>query len=283
MITIRISTIAFIFAVATCSVIRPISGQEAESANSPSQLQQWRDHYLELAKTHRFLLGDDETEEAVLQQAPLHFYSNPAGGTQSHGSIFVWTENDRPVVLGALWSRKIGNYRHVSASFHSTATNSLRGLAGETEFWKPARTLTMKPWPGNIRRAVSAPRRLAQMRAMMRSLEAIRTHQEQQTQLRLLPQPLCRYQNDKIADGAIFGFFEDWDPELFVLVESPIDQPDRWVMGVVRFSNKRLELRLEGQNVWEYDPAGPEPPLGGPSWLYVSNLIENRPAIFSEP
>lgn len=96
-----------------------------------------------------------------------------------------------------------------------------------------------------------------------------------------MPQPLYRYRNDDVVDGAIFGFFEDWDPEMFVLIESSADQQDGWMMGVVRFSNKRLELRLAGQDIWEYDPNGTEPPLGGQDWLYLSKAVETRPDIFS--
>ena len=83
--------------------------------------------------------------------------------------------------------------------------------------------------------------------------------------------------DNPLADGAIFGFFENWDPELFVLVETRVKQPGRWMIGVIRFSNKQLALQLADKSIWQYDPAGSEPPLGGPGLLYFSRSLETRP------
>lgn len=283
MIIFRSSTIRFILLLAVyCNYAPSLYGQQRESTESSVQLQLWRDHYVQLATKLKFLVGDNDPTEAALRSKPLHFFSNPAGGTQSHGSIFVWTKDERPVVVGALWSRQKGETRRVSGSFHSTALGTLRGVGEGIAFWQPKRSLVMKPWPRDTARAASAPLRLVQMKNMMRALEATRFHEDQQSRLRVLPQPLYRYRNSQVTDGAIFGFFDNWDPELFVLIETRTEQPGGWMIGIVRFSNKRLVLKLARTPIWEYDPDGTEPPLGGPDFLYLSKSIEIRPIIFDE-
>jgi hypothetical protein len=269
--------------VFSLSVGRYLNGQQPEAAEPTKdvQLQHWRSYYAQVSAQHKFLVGDKDPMGADLRSAPLHFFSNPAGGTQSHGSIHIWTNDSRPVVLGAIWSRRFGETRRVSGSFHSTSLARLEGKWNGTPFWQPGDPIEMKVWPQETTVARSLPLRLVQMKNMMRALEATRFQKDERSKMRVLSQPLYRYRNSEVMDGAIFGFFENWDPELFVLVEARVQHPDRWVVGMIRFSNKRLDVKLRGKRIWEYDPEGTEPPLGGPEFLYVSKSITTRPHLFS--
>jgi hypothetical protein len=247
------------------------------AASDDQQMKLWREVYAEVAQWHTFSVGQDTPEEARFHPQPLHTYANPAGGSQSHGSIFLWTRDDRPVVIGALWSLVRKDTRQIKASLHSASSDELTGRRKGEQFWHPRQEFHLIAWPSKTPPADTALKRLVQMRNMMSSIQAMRTVNDRESQLRCLPQPLYRYQNETILDGAMFGFFDNWDPEVFILVEVSAAQPDRWKVGMVRFSDKKLDVRYKDQTLWQYDPEGKEPRLGGVDFLYISQTIDTRP------
>jgi len=74
-------------------------------------------------------------------------------------------------------------------------------------------------------------------------------------QLRLLPQPLYRYEDPSIdRDGGIFAFV--WtagtDPELLLRIESrQVDDQAVWCMQPLRFTWRALKLLRNGELAWE--------------------------------
>lgn len=265
-----------------CNVV---SAQQPEPAvtDSQQQLKLWREVYVELAQWHTFSVGRETPEESSFRPQPLHTYANPAGGSESHGSIFVWTRDNRPVVIGALWSLVRDDIRQVKASIHAASSDELTGWRKGEQFWHPRQKFQMINWPVEAHPAETPLKRLVQMRNMIRGIEAIRTAKDQQSRLRSLPQPLYRYKNDRIIDGAVFGFFENWDPEVLLLIEISAEQPDQWKAGMIRLSDKKLEVGYQDEMLWQYDPEGDEPRLGGADFLYISQTIDQRPAIIEPP
>lgn len=254
--------------------------QESDTAalSNKQQLELWREAYIELAQWHTFSVGGETPQKARFRPQPLHTYANPAGGSESHGSIFIWTRDDRPVVIGALWSLVRDDMRRVKASLHAASSDELTGLRNGEQFWHPRHEFQMIDWPSKAPPAETQLKRLVQMRNMIRGIRAIRTAKDQESRLRCLPQPLYRYKNANIIDGAVFGFFENWDPEVFILVEVSADQPEQWKMGMIRLSDKKLDVSYQDQILWQYDPTGDEPRFGGAEFLYISQTIDDRPA-----
>lgn len=76
-------------------------------------------------------------------------------------------------------------------------------------------------------------------------------------QLRLLPEPLFRYADSTPEkDGALFAFVWDkgTDPELLLRIETnKTDKGLTWHYQSVRFTYRALELKHNGNKVWEVD------------------------------
>jgi hypothetical protein len=252
-----------------------------EAPRDDFQFDRWRAHYVKWASGLELRLDAAESRDLTFQREPVSVFSNPAGGTSSHGAVFVWTSDERPQVIGAVWSRKVEETRRVSVSQHSLASVPLQGIRDNAVFWNPMDAgIVLHAWPTADPPSTTQANRLVQMRNIVRSLDAVRIHRGDRSQLRALPQPLYRYKNDEITDGAVFGLFHEWDPEIFVVVEAR--RGGNWEIGFARFSDKLLRVTHEDKELWNYDPEGTDPPLGGRERAYVSQVVEVRPPVIAE-
>jgi hypothetical protein len=81
------------------------------------------------------------------------------------------------------------------------------------------------------------------------------THNKSRNELRLLPQPLYRYDDPtKEKDGAIFAYV--WtvgtDPELLIHIQTRSESGQlKWFYQPIRFTWRQLELSYEGTEVWK--------------------------------
>jgi hypothetical protein len=97
--------------------------------------------------------------------------------------------------------------------------------------------------------------RMTQMRMLARSY-SVQMNDPQNTpaELRLLPQPLYRYEDPSVErDGSIFAFVwtEGTDPELLLRIESRVvDGKPTWCMQPLRFTWRELKLLKDGQEIW---------------------------------
>ena len=74
-------------------------------------------------------------------------------------------------------------------------------------------------------------------------------------ELRLLPQPLYRYESTDpdVLDGALFTLVSSagTDPEIILMLEArKTPTGPQWVFGAARFSDMNLWLKQKGQEVW---------------------------------
>jgi hypothetical protein len=125
------------------------------------------------------------------------------------------------------------------------------------EQWVPqAAGVDLKPAEGAPAPAGSAPQRLGQMRALARDFSGRSlSDQGQAWELRLLPQPLYRYESSDpdVLDGALFALVSSagTDPEIILLLEARrASSGPQWVFGAARFSDMNLWLKYKGQEVW---------------------------------
>ena len=94
-------------------------------------------------------------------------------------------------------------------------------------------------------------------------------YDEKTWELRMLPQPLYRYDSTDpaVIDGALFTFVSSagTDPEVIIVIEAQqTDAGPQWQYAVCRFSDHNLHVKLKGaeiwtsirggENVWEHDP-----------------------------
>jgi hypothetical protein len=94
------------------------------------------------------------------------------------------------------------------------------------------------------------------MRVLTRDFSASTTdHGERRLELRLLPQPLYRYESTDpdVLDGAVFAFVTSTDAEALLVIEArkpaPADGPV-WDYAVCRFTDLGLLVRHKGKEVF---------------------------------
>ncbi len=126
-----------------------------------------------------------------------------------------------------------------------------------SEQWVPqAAGVELKPVEGAPAPADAAAQRLTQMRSLAREFTGRSLSDEGQAwELRLLPQPLYRYESTDpdVLDGALFTLVSSagTDPEIILVLEARKAQSGRqWVFGAARFSDMNLWLKHKGQEVW---------------------------------
>ena len=262
-----------------------ISLGAAEEPADPSRkaFERWVEYYQEVAGGYDIRLKSQPDEPLEVSAEPVHVYTNPSSGLDTHGAFFVWTHNGRAEAIGAIWSKLTGRgsrIRYVHHEFQSLSTEPFVAKGREGLTWAPrAEGVELKEVADAPPPAKTKALRLAQMRAIARGFTGYHVNPTE-FQLRLLAQPLYRYEPpedaDALGDGAVFGLFMDWDPEILLVLEiRPTDAGPRWHYAVGRFSNKPLRLEHGGRDVWEHaggdfgDPRGP---------FYAKHGVATRPA-----
>ena len=74
--------------------------------------------------------------------------------------------------------------------------------------------------------------------------------------LRMLPQPVYRYESEDpdLIDGAMFFFVQGTDPETVLLLEAVRSQSGlQWQFAMARRSSGSLLGQYDGRTVWEVD------------------------------
>lgn len=209
-----------------------------------------REQYQLAAKKYEFFLDKDKKKPLTLEPKPVFSWSNDDDWS---GDVFAWTAGGRPRVLGCILS---GPGKDSRPAFHEFAALSSDPLG-------PAQMTAKYEWtPAAVefRKIDGAPAatpagRLTQMRAAARDLSAW-MEADGKWELRLLPQPLMRYQpaDGDVIDGALFCWVwtKGTDPEVIVAVEChrTADKALEWRLAPVRFSNRELWLKSGDRELW---------------------------------
>jgi len=264
-----------------------VLGQAAEPAirtgDKPADArlsEKWKAVYLEIAQSLEMRHGETRLE---LRDVPLLHYSNPVRTIDQHGSLFLWTEEGRPAVLGSVWSavdRQRADMRNITHEFHSLVEDSEihSSIEGETKWSSGEPGIAWQALNETSTPAKTRAARLVQMRELARHLSATITTEEQKTELRLMPQPLYRYPENVAGavDGALFVFALATDPELVLLVEqSPDADKTAWRVAFARFGNLGMEVRDGDRSLWTCERGTRGRSAGK---YYLRWRIEQRPA-----
>jgi hypothetical protein len=258
---------ALLMAVAVL-VAQAESAKPAEKADADkAQFERWQKYYRSVAADYEMELATDPPTRLKLQPKPVLSYANPGGNGRSHGAIFVWTREGRPEILGAIWSRQPGDERIVIHEMHSLSTERLTATRNKKTFWSPAKP-GIEPFliPGAPEPAATPALRLVQMRALLREFSATTVRGTVERQLQFRPQPVYRFEEAAVQhDGAIFVGFEDFDPELLMLIETrATPNGPRWHAAFARFTNLPVSARHKEVRVWSFEETAEEGAFGGP-------------------
>jgi hypothetical protein len=246
--------------------VEPAAPEEPEL--DAKLLARWGEVYLKEAQQYEIFLGSERAMALELQPKPVFRWAEPQARNRFNGVIYVWTYKGRPEVVGSVWSTggpaPPGKWK-LCHTFHSLATGPLESLRNGESHWTPIKAgVDPHPVPDAAPPAKTAAQRLAQMRSAARAftvLQAVDAEETKEVELRLLPQPIYRYEagtEDAARDGAIFAYLRDWDPEILLLVESR-DTKDgpRWHYAPLRFCYLSARVKYQDREVWSYQKGGP--------------------------
>jgi hypothetical protein len=251
--------VAILFSVAASA-----QGQNDVSASADNRDEQdvdkaefkrWIEYYQRTAEAYEFRLGDESNAQLTVSPKPLMSYAHPSGDGHTHGVFFVWTHLGRAELVGSIWSWGLmGQTRTVRHEFHSLSTVRLEPVRVGQLTWTPTTGIQLTPIPGAASPQRSAALRLAQMRSLAGEFTGFSTPHGRELRLRTLPQPLYRYESKRpdVLDGAVFGMFAEWDPDIILLIEArKTDDDFKWVYGYGRFNGCPLRLEHKGVEVWK--------------------------------
>jgi hypothetical protein len=200
-------------------------------------------------------------EKLELRREPVYIWNNRVRSGGQYGAVYVWTDRGRAAAIGSFFTSRVNDNRDMCHEFHSlspTALDVSRTSGGPSQWTPRTPGIRLEPIPGAPPTAGSASQRLAQMRALARDFSA-RTREEsgREWELRLLPQPLYRYESTdpEVVDGADFAFVTSagTDPEAILVVEArrPAGGGEpAWQYAAGRFTDMALWVRHKGTVVY---------------------------------
>ena len=209
------------------------------------------------ARRWEMFLDPAQRTKAELVERPVFVWTNPTKGKGQHGSVFVWTHDGRPMVVGSIFVNRTETTQRLMHEFHSLAPLPLHPRCGgcDGESWKPAAGIALQPLKDAPPPDASAPRRLLQIRMLARQFGGYTFDdwRKLRWELRSLPQPLYRYQPESgdVIDGALLGLVTDagTDPEVLLLLEAHRDAV--WHFALLRFSDSSLYVSYQGREIWK--------------------------------
>jgi hypothetical protein len=216
--------------------------------------------YLREASDYEFYLDSQRWEKLRLCREPAMRWTSEG---DYHGEVYVWTHKGVAAIVGCIFSGPQGDGgRQIMHEFHSLSSQPLVAGDRRGSGWEPKEAgITLEPIPDAPELAKTKVLRLAQMRDMARRFSSQVDRQGGMSEMRLLPQPIYRYEIEDaglVVDGAVFAFV--WttgtDPEVLLVIEARrTDNGVRWHFAPARFTNREARLRYQGREIWKADAA----------------------------
>jgi hypothetical protein len=130
-------------------------------------------------------------------------------------------------------------------------TGQLQGFV-----WSPPQGIAaFQPIPEAPAAAANGRARLTQMKQLARRFTAYQQLGQENYVLRMLPQPIDRYEPaaEAGADGGAFAFTYGVNPEVVLLIET---DGKAWQFACLRLSVARLFVDLDDERAWDAKPTG---------------------------
>jgi len=208
-----------------------------------------------LAKSYTVYVDGNRDTQAELLVEPIFRWANPERESIA-GEVYLWTHNGRPHATIGIWT-----YDDTQDSHELQSLAQAPFFAAGTLYrdWQPSKpSLDFQVVDGERPIGGTPVSQLVQLRriAQRRFAATIRTDTNSKQQLRLLPQPLYRYDPlpDGVLDGAMFSFASGTDPEVFLLLEVRESAGERSVQYAFGSSTSiRADGFYDGRPVWNND------------------------------
>jgi hypothetical protein len=208
------------------------------------------------AARYRIIRDADPAKSLDLVPEPVLHWTNPLRRTFA-GASFVWVADGRPEVVASIYRFNEGGQTVEDDEFQSLSTTTLTAARGGDAVWTPRTPgVTLAPIPGAPKPAATAAERLRQMQALAREFHAFFDLPNEQSELRLLPKPIYRYQSSRpdLLDGALFAFVQTTDPEVLLSIEARPNGADSvWQFALARMSMVNVRAEHKDRPVWKVD------------------------------
>ncbi|HMC09793.1 MAG TPA: hypothetical protein VKH44_00830 [Pirellulaceae bacterium] len=231
-------------------------GQVPENPEATDAAREERLQFIKQKAAQFELFRESAPQQPVsLKENPLLRYSIPErdNGTWD-GATFLWTDGARPIAAIA-----VGIRRPNDAVFRELTSLCTEGLVcrklGNVVWSAKSGGLMNQPLANSPPPAATESGRLTQMRSLARRFSATCVRRGDATELRLMPQPLYRFNEEKqgIIDGALFGLVVSNDAEILLLLEAvqaPAAGQAGWRFSLARMSSLDLSVRLGDTEIW---------------------------------
>jgi hypothetical protein len=228
------------------------AGSDKEGANRRI-VERWKREMAEYTIVTR---TEPETVLRLRAEPALH-WTNPIRESDN-GLVFLWLADNRPAAIVCFYRSPWQGRILESHEFHSLAPVGLIATRGGQKIWAPSGAgIIFRPIPGAEKPAGTPAERLRQLRGLARGFQGVVDPDKGKTELRLLSQPLFRYESGQSAshDGAIFAFVLTTDPEAVVVIEERAGAAGQdWHYAFAKMTNHSLAMRLGDRVVWEVPP-----------------------------
>ena len=203
------------------------------------------------------LKSEPNNQGLTLRHQPLQTFSSDGN---TFGSVFLWKSTDgRPGAIGTIGSLPIGNNEFGFTELHWLLPEPMQLVTIGKDYPKgwtvPKDAIKTELIANSPIPAATSQSRLVQMRTLARQFESHMTDAGTRHQLRLLPQPLYRYDDPSPEnDGGIFAYV--WtigtDPELLLHIQARRDgNKVQWYYQPIRFTWRALELSHDNKEIWQ--------------------------------
>jgi hypothetical protein len=205
--------------------------------------------------------GDSAHQKKLgLREKPVYIWQNRIRSSGQYGAVYVWTDRGCPEIVGTIFSNptEAGDGRAVLHEYHVVSRRVLYPVGDPQNIWTPRQGIERRPIADAPQPAESPKSRLVQLRSLARDFSAhsISPYDDSRWELRLLTQPLYRYESTdpEVVDGAVFAYVTSagTDPEVLLIIEAlRSDEKTQWRFAVARFSDFNLFVEYKGKEVWQ--------------------------------
>lgn len=251
--------LAQVAAMALALVVQDAEKTSAAPEDAKAKRERLHRIYLGEADGYAIFRDASRKEKVELKREPVYVWTNPVRGGEQDGEVYIWTCRGRAEVLGTFFSFPAIGPRGLHHELHALSTTTLDVTRPGAHGWSPQGPgIQLAAVAGAQAPGRSAPQRLSQMRALTRDFAAdTEDDKGRRWELRLLPQPLYRYESTDpdVVDGAVFAFVTSagTDPEVLLVLEARKDAGETapsWRYALGRFTDMKARVRHKGKEVF---------------------------------